>query len=301
MSESNDRPSASGSRRAAPGLALLICVGLLLLTAGGCVFSYGGSSHNGFNVSEDGRGLNVDGVLLQHQRWVDVGDDVAGSGAISLASATGPITIEGQESGPVALQALVYSEFEGEGTVVRDGEHLRAESARGKVYINSWRGTLPHGRDLTLSSGTGKIELKQYTGGGLEVETGTSDLRLTEVNATSLDAESGTGDLLWKNVSTPRLEIETGTGSLSLDGGKIGRLEFDTGTGEIALGSVECEAIVGNSGTGTFKLTDCKVGSLKFNSGTGDLALRGGTCNELKFDSGTGDISLTGGVQVTGR
>ena len=275
-------------------VALLLPV---LLAPGACGF-LGEVDFDGVAVREEDGVVYVDNVALRHARWVPV-DVPSEAGALELASATRDIGVATVAPGaPARLDAQLFSELEGDGTVSLAGGRLAATSAAGgKVLVNGLRGTVPAGTQLVLRDGTGAISAQCEHGlSGLRVEAGTGPVELSGGPAGDIAVKSGTGDVRLSDLSGGQALVSCGTGRLSVAGLKCMRLEVVTGTGQVRLGALAADALDVETGTADVRLEDCTLGTTRVRSGTGDVRLAG--TNDLgaaSYDLGTGDVRQESG------
>jgi hypothetical protein len=274
----------------------------LLLPA--CVFVVGGDSDDGWEmhglgylsetdwgdsstcsvdgqsvrVSDDGV-LSVDGVTLQHQRWVDVPVALGDGQLFQASTATGPIDLHGVD-GPGSVSVLLHSEFEGDGSVVLEDGRLQARDGRGKVFADAVRGSLPRKLELSVSSGIGQIALRDFGGGPhIQVENGTGETLLADCSAPSLELKSGTGDIRVERGQADRFQASVGTSELTCQGGRFGDADVRAGTGDLSF-------------------LQCEIGHLQASAGTGDVIVDGGSVDRLNHELGTGELELRGGVRI---
>ena len=223
--------------------------------------------------------VNVDGVALHHQRWVDVPVALGNGQLFHASTASGPIDVHGVD-GPGSLSVLLYSEFEGDGSVVVDDGRLEGHSERGKVFVDAVRGSLPRTLELSLSSGIGQITLRDF-GGGPHIQ-----------------VENGTGEMLLADCSAPELELKSGTGDVRVERGQVDRFQVSVGTSELTCQSGHFGDADVRAGTGDLSFVRCEIGHLQATAGTGDVILDGGSVERLNHELGTGDLQLRGGVRI---
>ena len=201
-------------------LALAACLGgTLVLPA--CLVRLGSgwdeTNVGGRSVSVDGDSLTVDGTHLPYSRWVDVDAAAAGAGELHFATATGPIELAGSPAG-FALQARLWSEFEGDGRVeLRGGELVATSDRGGVVFVNEIKGSVPPAAQLKLESGTGPVAVSGLAGApSLKGTTGTGELVLSSCEVRAVDLESGTGDIVLRGGHCDSIAQDLGTGDLQL-------------------------------------------------------------------------------------
>lgn len=229
-------------------------------------------------VSDDGV-VTVDGVTLHHQRWVDVTVALGEGQLFQASTASGPIDVHGVD-GPGQLSVLLHSEFEGDGSVVVDGGRLQAQGTQGKVFLDAVRGSLPRAVELSLSSGIGQIQLRDFGGGPhIQVENGTGETLVADCSAPSLELKSGTGDIRVERGQVDRFQANVGTSELTCQGGHFGDAEVQAGTGDVSF-------------------LQCEIGHLQASAGTGDVIVDGGSVDRLNHELGTGELQLRGGVRI---
>jgi len=262
-------------------------LGLALLGLPACVFQLGGSGgwdwsgpqvHNHTNTTINGRQVNVDdgvitvdGVRLNHSRWVQASFDGAPGAPLHVATASGGIELHAAP-GAGSLSVLLHSQVPEDGrVVVKDGE-LVAEGERGVVFLDEVHGSLPAGVALRVSTSTGEIQLHGFAG------------------APGLDVDSGIGDILLDACSAGTVHVQAGTGDVAVRGGAGQQLSVDCGTGDIACNGATFDDARLSSGTGDLVVEGCGFKRLQADSGTGDAVIRGGAIVEVHHNLGTGDL-----------
>ncbi len=280
--------------------AALIRVALLvpvLLAPGACGF-VGDVDFDGVAVREHDGLVYADNVALRHVRWVMV-DVPADAGALELASATRDIRVATAAPGmPGRLEAQLFSELEGDGSMSLARGRLEASStAGGKVLVNGLRGTVPAGTPLALSNGSGAISAQFEHGlSGLHVKAGTGAVDAAGGPAGAIDVKSGTGDVSLADVAGERALISCGTGRLNVTRLKCTRLEVQTGTGSVGLKGLGAEALEIETGTADVRLEDCTLGTTRVKSGTGDVRLAGtNDLGAVSYELGTGNVRRESG------
>ena len=274
----------------------------LLLPA--CVFVVGGDSDDGWEMHglgylsdvdwgdsctstvdgqsvrvSDGGVVSVDGVTLPYQRWVDVPVALGAGQLFHASTASGPIDLHGVD-GAGQLSVLLHSEFEGDGSVVLEDGRLQARDGQGKVFADAVRGSLPRKLELSLSSGIGQIELRDFGGGPhIQVENGTGEVLVADCSAPAVELKSGTGDVRVERGQVDRFQASVGTSELTCQGGRFGDADVRAGTGDLSF-------------------LHCEIGHLQASAGTGDVILVGGSVDRLNHELGTGDLQLRGGVRI---
>ncbi|HEX5009175.1 MAG TPA: DUF4097 family beta strand repeat-containing protein [Planctomycetota bacterium] len=283
-------------------LARMLVPAALLLPA--CVFVVGGDADDGWEmhglgylhdvdwgdgstctvdgqsvrVSDDGV-VEVDGVELHHQRWVDVTAALGDGQLFHASTASGPIELHGVD-GPGQLSVLLHSEIEGDGSVVLEDGKLEARDGQGKVFLDAVRGSLPRTLELSLSSGIGQIELRDFGGGPhIQVENGTGEVLVADCSAPAVELKSGTGDVRVERGQVDRFQASIGTSDLTCQGGHFGDADVQSGTGDVSF-------------------LRCEIGHLQASAGTGDVILDGGSVDRLNHELGTGGLQLRGGVRI---
>lgn len=267
----------------AAGAAVL--AGMLLCSA--CVIHLGGwggetsTSLNGVNVSvRDGR-VFAEGVELPFSRWEVVSGSLDPAGAVKLATATGPLTLDGAAGDAYRLEARVFSEVEGDGVPgFVDGALTVTPTEGRQAIIDGIRGTLPAGIQVEASSGTGEVRLAGFDGG--------RDLRL----------QSGTALIALARSKVGRLELDSGTAEIELDAVEGSEVHLVTGTGDVVLEDCTFETGRFDSGTGDLGFVQGHIGKLWADTGTGDVEFRGTRVDALEVESGTGDVLISQGAVV---
>jgi Toastrack DUF4097 len=212
----------------------------LLLAAAGC-------GHFSFHAGM----YSEDGVDLPYHRWVALALP-EGTAQLELTAGTHDVTLA---AGAPALEVQVFSELENDGTVALVNGAPVVSSAGGHgVAIDGVRGTVPATMGLSVTSGTGDVDLSGLNGAPqLRIKCGTGDIRL--------------GDAVLDEVS-----VESGTGELKLEGSKLAHLQAKCGTGDIRLRSSQVAAGWIKAGTGDVVLSGhSDIGSIAPDFGTGEI------------------------------
>jgi len=283
-------------------LARVLVPAALLLPA--CVFVVGGDSDDGWEmhgldylndadwgscstccvdgasvrIANDGV-VEVDGVELRHQRWVDVTVALGEGQLFHASTASGPIDVHGVD-GQGQLSVLLHSEIEGDGSVVLEDGKLEARDGKGKVFLDAVRGSLPRKAELSLSSSIGEITLRDFGGGPhIQVENGTGETLVADCFAPAVELKSGTGDVRVERGQVDRFQASIGTSDLTCQSGHFGDADVQSGTGDVSF-------------------LHCEIGHLQASAGTGDVILDGGSVDRLNHELGTGELQLRGGVRI---
>lgn len=225
---------------------------------------------NGHRVELNDDVLSVDGVELHHSHWVDATLAAAPGESLHVNTANGPVVLDGV-AGQGRFRALVWSEYEGDGSVSIEKGELVAQG-HGAVLIDEVRGTLPAGVALRVNSSCGAIQLNDFAGAtGLDANSGTGDVRLNGCSG-SVRVQTGTGDVLVMSGTGPQLDIDSGTGDIECTGANFDQVHLSSGTGDLTV-------------------SGCAIKRLQADSGTGDATIRGGKIEELHHSLGVGEIS----------
>ena len=231
--------------------------------------------HDGVSYHETDGVLYADDVPLRYERWVKV-ESVPTKEVLQMGTSSGPISISsGDAPEACVIEAHLFSEVEGDGTVGFEGGKLKATSAtQHGVAINGIRGSVPAGSDLEIDTGTGELTLGEFKGGNVELTTGTSFVVAKACTVKSLAIDTGTGDIEVTDLTSPSLRISSGTGDAALSGCKVDQLQFESGTGDLTIDASQ------------FKRSTLE-------SGTGDIVLKhGANLGEESHDLGTGDLTV---------
>ena len=255
------------------------------------------------SVSERDGKLVVDGVVLPHDRWVDVELKADGVAQLAVETATGPVELRGGAPESCKLSVHVHSSLQGDGEIdIADGK-LRVRSTRdGTVFINGVRGSVPPEMGLVIETGTGDVLIEQAAKGrALSIDTGTGEVTVRESEPASVDVDAGSADVRLERGGAASVNVDVGAGDVHVVDGKWGRIVVEGGATDLELKGAQVESVSLDSGTGDLQLRDCTVDAARLDSGTGDLVISGGSCKKARIDSGTGDIEVRDGATVGSR
>ena len=292
--------SIQGARR-----AVRLGTWLLPLLMLGCmvrVESCEGSWHfsGDHSVSERDGKLVVDGVRLDHERWVDVDLKADGLQQLAIETATGPVELRGGEPESCKLSVRVHSSVAEDGEVViEDGKLAVRSQHQGTVFINAVRGTVPPEMALVIGTGTGDVLVEQAAKArSLSIDTGTGKVVMRNSEPASLDIDSGSSDVRLEQGGAASVKVDVGAGDVLIVDGHWGKIVVDGGATDLEVRGAQVESVSLDSGTGDLQLKDCTVEQAQLDSGTGDLVISGGSCKRARIDSGTGEIEVRDGAQV---
>ena len=278
---------------------------LLPLLTLGCMMrveSCGGSWHSigDHSVTERDGKLVVDGVRLDHERWVDVVLEADGLEQLAVETATGPVELRGGAPGSCTLSVRVHSSLADDGEVfIADGKLGVRSQQEGTVFINGVRGEVPPQMALVIGTGTGDVLVEQAAKDrSLSIDTGTGTIIVRNSEPASVDVAAGSADVRLEQGGSASVKVEVGAGDVRIVDGRWGKIVVDGGTTDLELKGAQAESVSLDSGTGDLQLQGCTVESAKLDSGTGDLVISGGSCKQARIDSGTGDIEVRDGAQV---
>jgi len=267
----------TAGRRMTVGLLALLAAGAWMGTGCGGVLT----ARTGRDVRmRDGR-LVVDGVALQHERWVDVSLDAKGVDTLAIDTAGGPIELTGDPSGGCSLSVHVWSQRQDDGEVYISSGRLRVRSHQdARVFIDGVRGTVPEGLSLDLSTASGSILVERVsTGRSLLLDTAGGDLAVRGCRPATIRLGTASGDVLVETSSADSLRARTGSGDVTVRAGIWGSIRSETASGGLRLES-------------------CTAESVELESASGDLVISGGHCRRARIDTASGDLSLLDGATV---
>jgi hypothetical protein len=254
---------------------------LSLLVLGGSLLAAGCEVSLGHDLSMREGHLEVDGVRLEHERWVDAQLDASALASLAIDTASGPIELAGDPAGACALSVHVYSEHEGDGEVYLDGDRLRLRSSLGgKVFLDGVKGTVPQGLALVLGTASGDITLDRAgQGRDLELSTASGDVVVRGSAPESILVSTASGDVLVEATSAASIRSQTASGDMAVKGGAWGTIRGDTASGDL-------------------RLQGCSVEAVELSSASGDLVISGGTCQRARLDTASGEVEILDGAKV---
>jgi len=255
------------------------------------------------SVSERDGHLVVDGVQLEHDRWVDFDVAAAGIARLEVETATGTVELQGGGQEGCRLSVHVYSSVAGDGEVLVDSGRLSARSEHGgTVFINGVRGCVPEELPLRISTGTGSVLIERAAKGRtLTIGTGAGDVTVRDSEPSSLDIDVGAASVRLERGGSPSVQADCGAGDVKVVDGAWGTLTVEGGATDLTVQGATVDSVRLDSGTGDLRLEGCTVGRATLDSGTGDLVFRGGSCQRAVIDSGTGEILVQDGARVESR
>lgn len=142
-------------------------------------------------------------------------------GALSLRTDSGDLEVVAA-AGPARLEVRSTTGlFGGPGTRVSpgdDGALFVQTNCTGPFSLScsgSLRVLVPPGTRVTLSTGSGELDVRG-TRGGVLASTGSGDIDLTDVAGADVVAETGSGDVTGRGMDARRLRAKTGSGEVGV-------------------------------------------------------------------------------------
>jgi DUF4097 and DUF4098 domain-containing protein YvlB len=232
-------------------------------------------------VSVENGTVTMDGVRLEHERWVDVTLDAAGADPLTVATVSGPIELKGDPSGGCALSVHVHSQVEGDGEVHIAAGTLAVRSQHGgKVFINGVRGSVPAGIGLTLDTASGNVSIEGAAKGR------------------AIDVDTASGDVVVTGSEPASIRIDTASGNTRIEGSSSAALSADTASGDVSVVGGTWGTILLDGASSDLNLTGCEVEQVTLDAASGDLVISGGHCKKAVLDTASGDIELLDGAKV---
>lgn len=126
-------------------------------------------------------------------------------------------------------------------------------------------------------------------------------LSLPEQQYETITLSSGTGDMNLSGISAGTLTASVGTGDINLQSCTLSGMDIDSGTGSIRLNGSEIQSVSDiDLGTGDFNAEGCTLSGIDIDSGTGNITMQDSVLlGNADIDCGTGDITmmLSGTIQ----
>lgn len=177
--------------------------------------------------------------------------------------------------------------------------HLTARTTLGAIAIEEFNS----GRNLTLSTMSGRVSLQGVAAGQVKVKAGAGMVQLTGVGAEGLDLEATAGSVRTRGVNCGRYVAYTATGNLELYEAQIEfGLELKAGVGRIHAETIKATAFKVDATTGSIVYRgDAPTAPSEVTSGIGsvDLMFKPGAGFNLEARSSMGSVDVFGPVSAT--
>lgn len=213
---------------------------------------------------------------------------------IKMSTASGDCKIS-KNSGNAVTVNLKHSYEAGRYTPVieQEGDQLiiKEEFKSGNNSGQStWTLTLPDDVDLSITSGSGDIEVGDINS-NLTITTGSGDLDFKNIKG-KLKGNTGSGDVTFDHFDGT-INANTGSGNIKLTNSK-GEVSLNCGSGDLSLTDSQM-AIKANTGSGNIEGHNITFnGKSTFNTGSGnaEITLSATPKYDLAINSGSGDAIL---------
>lgn len=189
-----------------------------------------------------------------------------------------------------------YDESTYKPTVEQNGEILtikevfKSDDRRSYSGEANWTLTLPDGLELSVSSGSGDIDVSNLQV-DINISTGSGNLEFNNIKG-KLKGNTGSGDIEIQTLDGDMV-ANTGSGNIKVADSK-GDISLNCGSGDIKFTNSQAAFAV-NTGSGS--ITGSKItlkGKSSFNTGSGDseLVLAASPQYDVSINSGSGDAIL---------
>lgn len=173
---------------------------------------------------------------------------------------------------------------------------LNAKTASGSVHADSCNGT-----EMSLTSGSGSVELNDITSDGkVQVKSSSGSVKAYNVTAKTVELKAGSGSVTTENVTCEEdFQVQSSSGSLNFTNTVSGnKFEGKSGSGSIHLDSCDGADMNLQASSGSIKGTVKTVKMFNGTSGSGSVKVpdddpNGGKC-VLHTGSGSIKISIDG-------
>lgn len=231
-----------------------------------------GSGGDRVEIVGSGRGLEA---------WADLVVEVPAGRDFALHVAVGEAEVRGVD-GTIEIHT-------GSGSIEASdvSGSLRLDTGSGSASATGVRG------DLTVDTGSGSVNVRNVTGGTVNLDTGSGTVRGGEIEARTLRVDTGSGSIELDEVSSADIVLDTGSGSVDLYLlSDVDRLDVDTGSGSVTIRAPEnlgAEVTI-ETGSGGIDLDFAlQVRSVRRDHVTGTL---GDGRGRIRIDTGSGGIRL---------
>ena len=212
----------------------------------------------------------------------------------------GKVTVKGSGSGLEMWADVEVRVPSGATLSVRHGVgELRATGVKGELDMELRSGPVVVDQvdgDISLATGSGRIDAKEIRGSAVTVATGSGRVELNQIETTSLTVATGSGRVGASGISADNARVATGSGRVHLQLAKMGQGDFNIGTGS---GGVELEVPPGAS---IDVHAETGSGGVAMDL-DGELTLRRRERDEVEFSMGGGDARVrigtgSGGIRI---
>ncbi|MGN0431251.1 MAG: DUF4097 family beta strand repeat-containing protein [Lachnospiraceae bacterium] len=301
-------------------LAIVLVLGLILITAGGCG---GGFKNLSEQIANGEFNLNAEDLegFLWKEEWgtYDAASMTMFNGDMPIVKDTESyeetISAEGIQKLELELGGCeVYIETSPDGDYHVTAEKISAfqtYTENSTLYVRglqngNWNGKLNTNMKVTLqipaetnydkvemSLGAGDFTIETLTADDIRIEVGAGRLQISSLRADKLKIELGAGQTIIKEAEvTSSAELTTGVGELIFEGSIPGDL-----TAECAMGNMEIKITGSTESDHNFKL-ECAAGNLTAGSktisaGLGEQNVDNGVASDYDLECAMGNLTLT--------
>lgn len=141
-----------------------------------------------------------------------------------------------------------------------------------------------------------KVYLPVDTLERLEITTASADIYIShDFSFREVSLSCGSGDINLNNINSDSLNAETGSGDIELDRVTVaGHMELETGSGDIEFSRIDSNTADLRTGSGDIEGTILNAKDFYADTGSGDIELprSDGSAGRWNFDTGSGDIEI---------
>lgn len=164
----------------------------------------------------------------------------------------------------------------GELNATRVDSDLRLDASSARLVATDTKG------NLSMSAGSGGVEVRGASGGEIRLSTGSGGVRATDVTSPRCKLDTGSGGVAGGRLACDELSINVGSGRIRVDDAKSSRVKLDAGSGGIEFTATTApRSLVVDAGSGGVTIT-----------------LPSGVNAEVDIETGSGGIDSDFPVQV---
>lgn len=290
-------------------IKFIICVGLILVLAGGAIVGYAAvKGHYKGNVLEAKS-------FTTEETFDNITLKMAMTDVEFRESSDDKVTVNYN-----VLKGYTYSFSTDNGTfTIVEKEDSRWYERIFRFYLEDSKMvvSLPKNsyNELTITNSTSDLTISNFDLKKIDIKGSTGDVKisksniettcnlnmstgsvyLTDVNVSSdLKINVSTGDVILNNVNSGSLNIGTSTGDVKLANTVVNsELTVKTTTGDIRFKSSDAKTIKANTSIGSIKGSILTSKSFKTKTTTGDVDVPNTVGDECNLETTTGDIKIT--------
>lgn len=260
--------------------------------------------------------LSVGGCIMHTDNWwpqvkaersVELEQSLEAPATLAVGTASGAITITGQDVGTVHAVATICARAasEEEAQELAEQVSIRFERNGSKLQIKADRPPQRNRQSISISyqivaprqihvqcnSASGSLTLTDLTG-NLDAHTASGSVEAGHIEGT-VRLRSASGSVRCENIRSGDVHLGSASGNVRLtDAIQIGTCDLHAASGSVVARNVEAESIAMRSASGSTTLTDAQAQTADLHSSSGKVTVEDVHCERLKAESVSGGVSV---------